>query len=64
MYNLRNMGRLHYDYKYPVSKMQYGRDSSMYTSLTHDMEIASYFQETSEPWNPLPKITPRMKKNA
>ncbi|XP_063860654.1 probable glutamate receptor [Scylla paramamosain] len=46
MYDLRNVGRLKYHSLFPVSKMRYGRESSLYTTLTHDMDIASYFQKT------------------
>ncbi|KAK8407419.1 hypothetical protein O3P69_002148 [Scylla paramamosain] len=41
MYDLRNVGRLKYHSLFPVTKMRYGRESSLYTTLTHDMDIAS-----------------------
>lgn len=47
LYNLRNLDRLQYHSTFPVSKMRYGRESSLLNSLTHDMETASYFQKTS-----------------
>lgn len=47
MYDLHKVGRLQYSNFIPVSQILYGRTSSLYTSLTHDVSIANHFKETS-----------------
>lgn len=47
MYDLEKVGRLKYNEWLPASEILYGRSSSLYTTLTQDMTIATYFKETS-----------------
>lgn len=47
MYDLEKIGRLRYHEALPTSEILYGRSATLYTTLTQDMTIATYFKETS-----------------
>ena len=49
MFDLQKVGRLKYHPTFPAYKMRFGHESSLYNTLVHDLQIASYFQKTSNP---------------